>query len=54
MMYFADPPTESPTIAIPGWAASVALTVGIVVTIVLGVFPQPVIDLASKAAFFTG
>jgi NADH-quinone oxidoreductase subunit N len=54
MMYFADPPAESPTIAIPGWAASVALTVGIVVTIVLGVFPQPVIDLASKAAFFTG
>jgi NADH-quinone oxidoreductase subunit N len=54
MMYFAEPPAESPTIAIPGWAASVALTVGIVVTIVLGVFPQPVIDLASKAAFFTG
>jgi NADH-quinone oxidoreductase subunit N len=54
MMYFAEPPAESPTIAIPGWAASVALTVGLVVTIVLGVFPQPVIDLAQKAAFFTG
>jgi hypothetical protein len=30
-----------------------ALTCGVVVTIVLGVFPQPIIDLAGKAAHFT-
>jgi NADH:ubiquinone oxidoreductase subunit 2 (subunit N) len=37
-------------VAIPGWTSSVALTVGAVVTVLLGVFPQPIIDLATKAA----
>ena len=50
MMYFAEPPENAPTIAIPGWTSSVALTVGVVVTILLGVFPQPILDLATKAA----
>jgi len=50
LMFFADPPENAPTITIPGWTSSVALTVGVVVTIFLGVFPQPVVDLASKAA----
>jgi NADH-quinone oxidoreductase subunit N len=50
MMYFADPPENAPTVAIPGWTSSVALTVGAVVTVLLGVFPQPIIDLATKAA----
>jgi NADH-quinone oxidoreductase subunit N len=50
LMFFAEPPENGPTIAIPGWSTSVALTFGVVVTIGLGVFPQPVIDLATKAA----
>jgi NADH-quinone oxidoreductase subunit N len=50
LMYFAEPPENAPTVAIPGWTSSVALTVGVVVTIFLGVFPQPVVDLATKAA----
>jgi NADH-quinone oxidoreductase subunit N len=50
MMYFADPPENGPTIAIPGWTTSVALTIGVVVTILLGVYPQPILDLATKAA----
>lgn len=50
LMYFAEPPENSPTIAIPGWTTSVALTVSVVVTIGLGVFPQPILDLAQKAA----
>ncbi|HET8586941.1 MAG TPA: NADH-quinone oxidoreductase subunit NuoN [Candidatus Limnocylindria bacterium] len=54
LMYFADPPEHGPTIAIPGWSTSIALTFGVVVTIVLGVFPQPIIDLAAKAAHLTG
>jgi len=54
MMFFADPPENAPTVAIPGWAASVALTAGLVVTVVLGVFPQPIIDLATKAAHLVG
>ena len=50
LMFFADPPENAPTITIPGWTSSVALTVGVVATIFLGVFPQPVVDLATKAA----
>jgi NADH-quinone oxidoreductase subunit N len=54
LMFFADPPENAPTIAIPGWSATVALTFGVVVTIVLGVFPQWLIDLAGKAAVLRG
>jgi NADH-quinone oxidoreductase subunit N len=49
MMFFAAPPENGPTIAIPGWSTSVALTLGLLVTVVLGIIPQPVLDLASKA-----
>jgi NADH-quinone oxidoreductase subunit N len=54
LMFFAEPPENAPTVAIPGWSTSVALTFGVVVTVVLGVFPQPIIDLADKAATLLG
>jgi NADH-quinone oxidoreductase subunit N len=50
LMFFAEPPENGPTIAIPGWSSTVALTFGVVVTVVLGIVPQPVLDLAAKAA----
>ncbi len=53
-MFFAEPPENGPTIAIPGWSTTVALTIVVFVTILLGIFPQPVIDLASRAAHLTG
>jgi NADH-quinone oxidoreductase subunit N len=53
LMFFAEPPEHGPTIAIPGWSTTIALTFGVVVTVVLGVFPQPIIDLATKAAHLT-
>jgi NADH-quinone oxidoreductase subunit N len=49
LMFFAQPPENGPTIAIPGWSTSIALTLGVLVTVVLGIVPQPVLDLASKA-----
>jgi NADH-quinone oxidoreductase subunit N len=49
LMFFAEPPENAPTVAIPGWTSTVALTLGLVVTVVLGVFPQPVVDLATNA-----
>jgi len=54
LMFFAEPPENAPTIAIPGWSTAVALTFGMVVTVVLGVFPQPILDLAAKAATLVG
>jgi NADH-quinone oxidoreductase subunit N len=50
LMFFADPPEDGPTVAIPGWATTIALTISVGVTLVLGVFPQPVLDLATNAA----
>ena len=49
LMFFAEPPENAPTVSIPGAPRRVALTLGVVVTVALGVFPQPVVDLATKA-----
>src|SRR6478609_406583 len=49
LMFFAEPPENAPTVSIPGATAGVALTVGVVATIALGVFPQPIVDLANNA-----
>jgi NADH-quinone oxidoreductase subunit N len=54
LMFFAEPPENGPTIAIPGWSTTIALTFGVVVTIVLGIVPQPILDLAAKAAKLVG
>jgi NADH-quinone oxidoreductase subunit N len=54
LMYFAEPPENAPTVAIPSPTTTIALTLGTLVTIVLGVFPQPVLDLASHAARLRG
>jgi NADH-quinone oxidoreductase subunit N len=50
LMFFAEPPENAPTIAIPGWSTTVALTFGVVVTVALGIVPQPILDLAVKAS----
>jgi NADH-quinone oxidoreductase subunit N len=50
LMFFADPPENAPTVSIPGWTTTVALTLGVGVTVLLGVFPQPIVDLATKAS----
>jgi NADH-quinone oxidoreductase subunit N len=54
LMFFAEPAPNGPTVAIPGWSTSVALTFGVLVTVVLGIVPQPVLDLASKAGKLVG
>lgn len=52
VMFFADPQSDGPTIAVPSSLTTIALTIGVAVTIVLGVAPQPILDLAQKAATF--
>ncbi len=54
LMYFAEPPLDPPTIAVPSPLTTVALTIGTVATVVLGIVPQPLIDLANKAAILRG
>jgi NADH-quinone oxidoreductase subunit N len=52
VMFFAEPAPEGPTIAVPSALTTIALTIGVAVTVVLGVAPQPILDLAEKAATF--
>jgi NADH-quinone oxidoreductase subunit N len=54
MMFFAEPAEDGPTIAIPSALSTIAITVGTAATLVLGVFPQPLLDLADKAAKLRG
>ncbi len=54
LMFFAEPPENGPTIAIPSWSTTVALTFGVIVTVLLGIVPQPVLDLAGKATKLIG
>ena len=52
LMFFQDPAPDGPTVAVPGLFTSGALVLGLAVTVVLGVYPQPLLDLASRAALF--
>jgi NADH-quinone oxidoreductase subunit N len=52
VMFFADPPVDGPTVAVPSALTTIALTISVGMTIWLGIFPQPIIDLAQKAASF--
>jgi NADH-quinone oxidoreductase subunit N len=52
MMWLSPPGEHSPTVSIPGSLTSAALTVSVLVTLVLGVYPGPMLDLATKAAEF--
>jgi NADH-quinone oxidoreductase subunit N len=54
LMFFADPAEDGPTVAIPSVLARFSITVGALMTLVLGVFPQPLLDLADKAAKLRG
>ncbi len=52
MMWLSEPGENSPTVSIPGALTSATLMIGVLATLVLGVFPTPVLDLAGKAAEF--
>jgi NADH-quinone oxidoreductase subunit N len=52
LMFFQEPSVEGPTVAVPSMLTAVTIALGVAVTVVLGVFPQPVLDLAGKAALF--
>ena len=52
VMFFSDPVGEGPTVAVPSILTTTAITIGAVMTLILGVVPQPVLDLAQKAGEF--
>jgi NADH-quinone oxidoreductase subunit N len=52
MMWLSEPGETTPTVSIPGALTSAALMVGVVATLLLGLVPQPVLDLTDRAAEF--
>ncbi len=52
MMWLSEPGETTPSVSIPGALTSAALMIGVLVTLVLGVWPSPVIDLANSASDF--
>ena len=54
LMYFSPPAEPGPTVGVPGLPTTVVLAVSATATVVLGVVPGPVLDLAREAAIFVG
>jgi NADH-quinone oxidoreductase subunit N len=52
LMFFSDPAPDGPTVAVPGPLTAVAVAVCFAVTVVLGLLPGPLLDLAAQATPF--
>lgn len=52
VMFFADPPAEGPTVVVPSVFTTLALTISVAVTVVLGIVPGPLLDLLAQAGVF--
>lgn len=52
IMFFTEPQADGPTVVIPSSFTAIAIAAGLALTIVLGIIPQPFLDLAEKASIF--
>ncbi|MGH3429127.1 MAG: NADH-quinone oxidoreductase subunit N, partial [Terriglobales bacterium] len=52
LMYASEPTPDGASVQLPGAATRVAVGIGALATLVLGVAPSPLLDLASDAAHF--
>jgi len=52
LMYFSEPVGEGPTVTMPSVMTTIVIAVGFTATLVLGVVPGPVLDLAASAGEF--
>ena len=50
LMFFSDPAPDPPSVVIPSPFTSVAVGLGVLATLVLGIVPQPLLNLATHAA----
>jgi NADH-quinone oxidoreductase subunit N len=54
LMYFSEPAEGGPTVAMPSVLTTVTVAIAAAVTVLLGIIPQPLLDLADKAAHLVG
>ncbi len=52
LMYFSEPVGEGPTVTMPSVMTTIVIGVGFLATLLLGVVPGPVLDLAATAGEF--
>jgi NADH-quinone oxidoreductase subunit N len=52
LMFFQEPAVDGPIVAAPTVFTSAAVVIGVAATLVLGIVPQPLLDLAGKAVPF--
>jgi NADH-quinone oxidoreductase subunit N len=52
LMFLSEPQPDGPTVAVPSIWTTSAITIGVLVTLVLGVAPQYFLDLAGQAGVF--
>ncbi len=51
LMYFSEPAPDGPTVTVPGAFTTAAITLGVVVTLLLGVLPTFALDWAALGVF---
>jgi NADH-quinone oxidoreductase subunit N len=51
LMYFSEPAADGPSVSLPGPMTTVSITVGVLVTLLLGVVPTAALDWAAAARF---
>jgi NADH-quinone oxidoreductase subunit N len=51
LMYFSEPAIDGPTVSVPGAFTTAAITLGVVVTLLLGVVPTFALNWAALGAF---
>jgi NADH-quinone oxidoreductase subunit N len=52
LMWLSEPGESTPTVSVPGALTAAAVTIGTAATLLLGVIPQPLLDMTEKAAQF--
>ncbi|MEV0368609.1 NADH-quinone oxidoreductase subunit NuoN [Streptomyces sp. NPDC050636] len=52
LMFFSEPKADGPTVAVPSPLTTMAIAIGVAVTLVLGLAPQYFLDLAGQAGVF--
>ena len=51
-MFFTNPPENAPSVVVPSLFTTVAIGITAAFTVLLGVVPQPVLDLCANAGVF--
>lgn len=52
LMFFSPPAADGPSVVLPSSFTTLALSISVAVTVILGILPQPVLDLIENAGVF--